>query len=136
MGRLLVDEQPTLRLVTLRRLVRGTRPPVVLAQDARVAEVREAFASEPGAVVVLVDAKNVLRGTLRLGDLDAVTNTDGSASAGDVMRTAPVVEAEQDIETARDAMDSAATDRVVVIGTAGELLGVLTDLDLVRKQAA
>lgn len=134
MGRLLADEQPTLRLVTLRRLVRGTRPPVVLAQDVRVADVRRAFASEPSTVIVLVDDANVLCGTLRLADLTAMN--DCCASAGDVMRAAPVLAAEDDIETARRAMDSAATDRVVVIDTAGELLGVLTDRDLERKRAA
>ena len=64
MARLLADEQPTLRLVTLRRLVRGTRPPLVLAQDVRVADVQQAFAREPGTVVVLVDDANVLELTL------------------------------------------------------------------------
>ena len=134
MARLLADEQPTLRLVTLRRLVRGTRPPVVLAQDARVADVRRAFASEPSMVIVLVDDANVLRGTLRLADLSAMN--DSCASAGECMRAAPVLQAEDDIDTARCVMSSAATDRVVVIGTGGELLGVLTDRDLERKLAA
>lgn len=134
MGRLLADELPTLRLVTLRRLVRGTRPPLVFAHDVRVAVVQQAFAREPSTVVVLVDDANVLCGTLRLADLSAMN--DGCASVGDVMRVAPVLEAEDDIETARCAMNSAATDRVVVIDTAGELLGVLTDRDLERKRAA
>jgi predicted transcriptional regulator len=134
MGHLRADELPTLRLVTLRRLVRGTRPPLVLGQDVCVADVQQAFAREPSTVVVLVDDANVLCGTLRLADLSQVN--DGCASAGDVMRAAPVLEAEDDIETARYAMNSAATDRVVVIDTEGELLGVLTDRDLERKRAA
>lgn len=82
---------------------------------------------------MLVDEDNVLKGTLRIGDLHS---TDRMASAGDVMRDAPVLEAEQDIETARTVMSSGATDRVIVIGTTGELLGVLTERDVERKRAA
>lgn len=127
------DEQPTLRLVTLRRLVRGTQPPIVLAQNTCVADVIHALDGAASSVVVLVDEDNVLKGTLRIGDLHS---TDRMASAGDVMRDAPVLEAEQDIETARTVMSSGATDRVIVIGTTGELLGVLTERDVERKRAA
>lgn len=133
---LLVDDMPTLRLVTLRRLVRQAIPPVVLAQDARVVDVERALRLQPGTVAVLVDRSNVLQGTLRLGDLDRAGGDQGERAAH-LMRPAPVLEAEHDIEAARAAMSMSGTDRVVVIGTSGELLGVLTDGDVrVRSRAA
>jgi CBS domain-containing protein len=132
------DELPTLRLVTLRRLVRGTASPIVFDQETHVDEIEVALQGAPGAVVILVDGAGVLQGTLRLGDLRQL---DPAARAAHVMsRGTPMIDAENDIEAARLLMKCSATDRLLVVTPTGELLGVVTDGDLAtapsRRRAA
>lgn len=126
------EDVATLRLVTLRRLVKATVPPLVFEGTATVDEVRAALREIPSATAVVIDECSVLQGTLRLDDID---DSDHDSRASDVMsRDAIVLEAENDPETARDAMERTGGP-VLVVSPSGELLGVLTPQDLIRRAA-
>jgi hypothetical protein len=128
------DDVQTLRLVTLRRLVKGTTPPLVFEETTPLESISEALKQTPDATAVLVDTNAVLQGTLRLGEIQEL---DGDVPAAWVMsRGAPVLEAEDDVDAARCAMSKGSANRVVVIGLTGELLGVLTERDIARSRAA
>ena len=69
-----------------------------------------------------------MRGTLCLSELGTV---DGRRRADAVMSTTTsIVEPECDLEEVRVRMATHASDRVVVVTAAGELLGVLTEGDI------
>jgi Mg/Co/Ni transporter MgtE len=130
----LPEDVPTLRLVTLRRLVKGVAPSLVFEETTPLESIAEALHDDPDATAVLVDRDSVLQGTLRLAEL---ADWEGDVPAAWVMeRGAPVLEAENDIEAARYAMRKGDTDRVVIVSPSGELLGILTDRDLTRSRAA
>jgi Mg/Co/Ni transporter MgtE len=115
-----MQEVPTLRLVTLRRLLAKEEPPAVLEPTATVDSLDTRFA-------VVVDDGNV-RGTLSRDD--AWFAPDG-ARADAVMSTRFVaLEPEDDADTALEALRVHDADRVVVISRRGELLGVLTSADM------
>lgn len=129
-----IDELPTLRLVTLRRLVGRTQPPVVFDQATPIGVVEDVLERQPSATAVLVDGAHVYQGTLRLADL---ADRERTLPAERVMAIGtPVLQAEDDLEAARLAMQRSETDRVLVIAPDGELLGVLTDRDLGGRHAA
>lgn len=130
-----IDELPTLRLVTLRRLVRRTVPPIVFDQKTPIGVVGDILAQIPDATAVLIDGSRVYQGTLRLHDLSACDRTSPAEQVMSILT--PVLLGEEDIDAAQAAMSSSDTDRVLVIAPDGELLGVLTDRDLAdRKRAA
>lgn len=110
------SELPTLRLVTLRRLVANTTPPLIV-DVADAGDVVHALSACCARVAVLVDADGALCGTLCPGDARPVVD-------------APVLLAEADRGEARTAMVTHGSDRVIVATVAGELLGVLTAADL------
>jgi len=129
-----IDELPTLRLVTLRRLVRRTVPPIVFDQATPLGVVEDALAQVPDATAVLVDTSRVYQGTLRLPDLVFCDRTAPAEEAMSIVT--PVLFGEEDLAAARTAMSSADTDRVLVIAPDGELLGVLTERDLDDRRRA
>lgn len=121
-----------MRLVTLRRLVKATVPPLVFEGTATVEQVRAALREVPAATAVVVDERCVLQGTLRLDDL---ADRDDTARAASVMsRASAVLDAETDPETARAEMQRTGAP-VLVVSPTGELLGVLTARDLVQRAA-
>jgi CBS domain-containing protein len=125
------NDLPTLRLVTLRRLLAKAPPHVVF--DVRTAPATIAAAiRRTGAVAVLVDGHGVLRGTLALADLEAA---DGSVRPEVRAIIAPILVPESNLEDAHTAMQVHGCERVVVATIRGELLGVLTRRDLARGAA-
>jgi hypothetical protein len=116
MQMIVLDETPTLRMVTLRRLVARKPLPIVVANGTAASEI---FRELPDAIVVFVDERGVLCGTQRRADPGAVAD-------------APILEPEQDVESARLAMRVHRADRVLVVDASGHLLGVVTDRDLDR----
>lgn len=130
----LADDVPTLRLVTLRGLVRATVPPIVIGVGTSVEFVRRALAESPAAVAVVVDATSVLVGTIAL---DELASCAGDAAIERVMSaTTAILGPEQDIDAARTAMHAHGTDRVIVVDHDGSLLGLLRAGDLKRRRSA
>lgn len=130
----LADDVPTLRLVTLRQLLRATLPPVVLGVGTSVEFVRRALGEIPGAMGVVVDPASMLVGTITLHELIGCA---GDVAIERVMSAATaIVGPEQDIDAARTAMRAHDTDRVIVVDHDGSLLGILHASDLQRRRAA
>jgi|SRR5450755_1086635 predicted transcriptional regulator len=127
------DELPTLRMSTLRRLLRQTVPPIVIDPSTPIATVARTLAALPGATAVLVDASLVLRGTLAIDELDGPSDHAAEAIA---VKT-PMMEPETDLDSARMTMQLAGVDRVLVVAFNGQLLGVITrdDLDRAMKRS-
>jgi len=126
------DDFATLRLITLRLLVRDTAAPIIFDVAVAIGEVERVLREQPEATAIFVDG-GVLQGTLRLEDLFAI---DPAERAENVMsREAPVIVAENDLAAAQRAMAASHANRIVVVNPAGELLGVLTEWDLLRSAA-
>ena len=115
-----MQEVPTLRLVTLRRLLAKQAPPSVLAPTATVDAIDSRFA-------VVVDDGNV-RGTVSRDD--AWFAPDGTPAEAVMSTRFIALEPEDDADTALEALRTHDVDRVVVISRRGELLGVLTSADM------
>lgn len=124
-----LDEMPTLRLVTLRRLVRRTVPPVVFEQETPLGVIEDVLQQIPAATAILVDGARIYQGTLGLPDVRGCDRTQSAEQAMTI--DTPVLRAEDDVDVARSAMRT--TDRVLVIAPDGELLGVLTIDDLASR---
>lgn len=122
----------TLRLQTLRRLLRRERPVRVFEATTSIGEVRWELADTHG-IAAIVDAAGVLSGTATLDDL---AGGAPDCSVSDVMeRTAPTALPELEVEAAWQLLQQRHADRVVVVSPSGELLGILTiaDLDAARQ---
>jgi Mg/Co/Ni transporter MgtE len=120
-----MQEVPTLRLITLRRLLKGAPPPV-LESRTPVATMFE----HDAAFAVVVDATRAVCGTVSRDEAWFATD---AAPAESVMSTSFVaLEPEDDADTAAEALRARNADRVVVIARNGELLGVLTGADIMR----
>jgi hypothetical protein len=106
---------PTLRLVTLRRLLVGATSPLVFAFDTPLGVIEQAQREVPDAKVVLVDRDHTLCGVVGGGHV--------------------FLEPEYDLESALDALHAQHADYVVV-SLAGSLLGVLSRDELEHRRAA
>jgi CBS domain-containing protein len=119
-------EAPTLRLRTLRMLLRRTPAPQIFDAWTPVEDI--ALVLQGGGTAVIVDDSNVLCGTLTLDD---VASHDPHLPAAELMQAAPLVLLpEEDPEVARVAMSRTHTDRIAVADHRGELLGILSAQDL------
>lgn len=124
-----------MRLMTLRRLVSATNQVLTFGQNVPLSEVAQALRSTQGAVAVIVDDDGVLRGTIRLGDLR--DDHDPLATLDAVMvRNAPIMTPDTDADEALAMMSANASDRVLVVTTEGELVGILTDSELEASRMA
>jgi CBS domain containing-hemolysin-like protein len=121
------DEMPTLRLVTLRRLVRRSAPVTVVHASTTAKTVSVLLRASPRSTAVVVDRDGVLLGTLCLEDLAGV---DPSDTADHAMVEVPIMAPEHDADAALVAMYTHARDRVLVVDADGRLLGVLTRRDV------
>jgi CBS domain-containing protein len=125
-------ELPTVRLATLRRLLKTKPAPLVFARDTPLRIVDEALGELPQSTVVLVDRDHSLCGVLAAANLP--DDHDQAARADVAMSTRIVfLEPENDVETALATLQAEHADHVVV-ALAGELLGVLSRADLERAQ--
>jgi CBS domain-containing protein len=123
-------ELPTVRLATLRRLLKTKPAPLVFARDTPLRIVDEALGELPQSTVVLVDRDHSLCGVLAVANLPA--DHDEAARADVAMSTRIVfLEPEHDVDAALATLDANHADHVVV-ALAGELLGVLSRADLER----
>lgn len=82
----------------------------------------------------MIDDDHALVGTLRPADL--VAYPAGHAVGAIAVRGAPVLDPEEDLDGAEEALHAIATDRLLVVDHRGDLLGVLTDRDLARAACA
>jgi predicted transcriptional regulator len=123
-------ELPTLRLATLRRLLKTKPAPLVFARDTPLRIVDEALGELPQSTVVLVDRDHSLCGVLPVANL--AKDHDQAARADVAMSTSIVfLEPEHDVDAALASLEANHADHVVV-ALAGELLGVLSRADLER----
>ena len=123
-------ELPTLRLATLRRLLKTKPAPLVFARDTPLRIVDEALGELPQSTVVLVDRDHSLCGVLPVANLAA--DHDQTARADVAMSTSIVfLEPEYDVDSALATLEAHHADHVVV-ALAGELFGVLSRADLER----
>jgi len=123
-----IDDVPTLRLVTLRRLLAGLGPPLVFEVTADIASVAAGLRASRTSAAALVDEQGILQGTLSLAEL---AGADGRSRAETAMTIgAPMLAPESNIEDALRAMRTHHASCVVVAAASGELLGVLTAGDL------
>lgn len=128
------DDVLTLRLVTLRSLLRATIAPVVVGVGTSVEFVRRVLREMPAAICVVVDPTNTLLGAIELHELTACA---GDVAVERVMSSATaIVRPEQDVEALRRAMRASDADRVIVVDHDGSLLGALRAGDLNRRCAA
>lgn len=121
---------PTLRLATLRRLLKTKPAPLVFARDTPLRIVEEALGELPQSTVVLVDRDHALCGVLAVQDLPP---DHPLAARADIAMTTRIVflEPEHDVDAALATLDAHHADHVVV-ALAGELFGVLSRADLER----
>jgi CBS domain-containing protein len=123
-------ELPTVRLATLRRLLKTKPAPLVFARDTPLRIVDEALGELPQSTVVLVDRDHALCGVLAAANLPE--HHDQAARADVAMSTRIVfLEPEHDVDSALATLEANHADHVVV-ALAGELLGVLSRADLER----
>jgi CBS domain-containing protein len=115
-------------MLSLRRLIRDSVPPIVLEPSTPTSTVARMVAARPGAIAVLMDASFVVRGTLALEELHGPSEH----AADRLAVTTPMLEPETDVESARTTMRLAGVDRVLVVAYTGQLLGVITRSDLDR----
>ena len=126
----LSNEADTLRLVTLRRLVRGTCA-VVVPRHVSAATIAHRVRAIGATHAVVVDDAQVVCGVIAAAQ---VTRGFSQERADAVMSERFVVMApEDDADEAVAALDAAGAERVVVVAHDGELLGVL---DAPRSRAA
>jgi CBS domain-containing protein len=129
------EDLPTLRLTTLRRLLSKTAPPMVFDESICVSDIEQVLALSPGSLAVLVDAANVLQGTLSAAELELVA--DHSVCAANVMsRRVVSLLPETDLDTAVATMLVHRTDHVLVVTASGQLLGAFSKHDLEQFRRA
>jgi CBS domain-containing protein len=115
-------------MLSLRRLIRDSVPPIVLEPSTPTSTVARMVASRPGAIVMLIHASFVVCVTLALEELEGP-----SQHAADWLAVkTPMLEPETDVESARTTMLLTGVDRVLVVARTGQLLGVITRMDLDR----
>ena len=128
------EDMPTLRIITLRRIVARRAPPLVFDSRTTIAVIADTLLQSSTNFAALIDSEGVLRGTLCVADL---ADIDRNASADAVMVTnAPIIRPEDDIDEAHLEMTAHGADRVLVVESSGVLLGVLTERDLIRGRRA
>lgn len=125
---LALDDLPTLRLRTLRRLLAG-RPIIALHHAMPIAVARALVLEARLPIAAVVDhGANTLCGTLAWRELRR--GPDGGIVA-DVMDAEYVtIAAESDLAAAKALMEEHGVDRLVVIGARGDLLGIVDANDL------
>jgi Mg/Co/Ni transporter MgtE len=122
------DDLPTLRMVTLRRLLPRNVRTLAFELATPVAQVAAALGGS-AAIAAVVDGTGMLQGTVALADL---RDCDPACPIGAVMqRDASVVQAELELEQAWALVHD---DRVLVVDADGRLLGILTRRDLVAAR--
>jgi CBS domain-containing protein len=111
-------DMPTLRLITLRRLLVGAPSPLVFERDTPLEIIAEARREVPNAKVVLVDRDHALCGVVGDGATSRIV----------------FLEPEYDLDSALDALHAQHAE-FVVVSLAGSLLGVLSRDELERRAA-
>jgi CBS domain-containing protein len=116
------DETPTQRLYTLRRLLKGTAPPLIFDESTPLEMVERALLASPSSLAVVVDASNSLCGVFSRSERGtSCTST-----------RAVILEPETEVEGASHTMDTEHVEHVLVVTSAGELLGVVSRRDIDR----
>jgi len=137
MTRNLTTDAPTLRLITLRRLVARRPPPLVFGTRTPVDAIMFALRRSQSTFAAIVDDTDdsgILRGTLCIADLaDHDSHTTAEVA---MVTTAPMLRPEDDVDEALLEMMGHAADRVLVVDSRGTLLGVLTERDLLPAPRA
>ena len=119
------DEAPTLRLTTLRTLVRHAPPLAVVPLSTPLADLAEVLIDHRVWIVV-VDETGMLAGVLSSDNAMRALTCDPDGWVADHMaRSSILLSAEADIDEAWAAVIHEDADHVLVASAHGDLLGVL-----------
>lgn len=131
------DEAPTLRLTTLRTLVRHAPPLAVVPISTPLADLADVLLDHRVWIVV-VDQEGMLAGVLSSENAMRALACDPDGWVADHMaRSSILLSAEADIEEAWGAVIHQDADHVLVASAHGDLLGVLqTSLLATYRDAA
>ncbi|HUJ63790.1 MAG TPA: CBS domain-containing protein [Kofleriaceae bacterium] len=125
------DDEPTAVIRTLGALVR--EPALVIDERAPLAEARRLLAESRVPALVVVDASDAVRGLITRSDLLAARD-DGrvlDAMSGCVF----ALRASAEVHAAAALIAYEGVGQVVVIDAAGQLVGMVSAIDLVRYYA-
>lgn len=131
------DEAPTLRLTTLRTLVRHAPPLAVVPLSTPLADLVEVLIDHRVWIVV-VDDQGMLAGVLSSDNAMRALKCDPDGWVADHMaRSSILLSAEADIDEAWGAVIHEDADHVLVASAHGDLLGVIqTSLLATYREAA
>ena len=131
------DEAPTLRLTTLRTLVRHAPPLAVVPLSTPLADLAEVLIDHRVWIVV-VDTDGMLAGVLSSENAMRALRCDPDGWVSDHMARASILlSAEADIDEAWAAVIHEDADHVLVASAHGDLLGVIqTSLLATYREAA
>ncbi len=128
------DDEPTEVLDTLGDLI--VTPVVAVPQDAPLSEVHRLLITYRVAAIAVVDEAHALRGVITRTDVLRSLEAGDAPSAGDAMSGAVfALPARSAIERAAALMAYEGVGAVVVTGAHGELLGLVSALDIARHYA-
>lgn len=128
------EDVPTLKIHTLRALL-AKSDVISVARSASLEQLRRLFVTSRVPVVAVID-QWMLWGTVTTIAVLQALGDDRQVAAADIM--APLgstLSAESDVESAAMVMASEKLDHVVVLGTQGELVGIVTAADIARHHA-
>ena len=131
------DEAPTLRLTTLRTLVRHAPPLAIVPLSTPLSDLAEVLIDHRVWIVV-VDKAGMLEGVLSSDNAMRALKCDPDGWVADHMaRSSILLPAEADIEEAWAAVIHQDADHVLVASARGDLLGVIqTSLLATYREAA
>jgi Mg/Co/Ni transporter MgtE len=122
-----MDEIATLRMRTLRMLLRrSTVPLVVIEESATLEDVRRVVRERRAPLVVVVDAEHALLGTVSPAQL---AGDDGAPTRVAALR------AEEDVDATAARVLAEDLAYVLVIESTGELIGILSAAAITDRPA-
>jgi CBS domain-containing protein len=128
------DDEPTAELWVLGSLVEG--PALVVDETEPLATAQSMLVEQRVPALAVVDAARTLRGVITRTDVLRVLATRTDAIVGDAMSGVVfAMPLEASIESAAALMAYEGVGQVVVTGTEGELVGMVSALDIARHFA-
>jgi CBS domain-containing protein len=128
------DEEPTIELLDLGSLVEG--PALVVEETEPLTVAQSLLVEQRVPALAVVDVAHTLRGVITRTDVLRVLATRSDATVGDAMSGIVfAMPLEAAIESAAALMAYEGVGQVVVTGREGELVGMVSALDIARHFA-
>jgi CBS domain-containing protein len=127
------EEIPTVRIHTLRTLIARSET-VTVRRTTRLEDIRCRLLEHDVSIVAVIDG-DVLCGTISAVDVLRALGSEGAVAA-DIMSTPSIgLAAESDVDSAAIVMASEGVEHVIVVGARGELVGIVSAIDIARHHA-